>query len=150
MGDGVESVKKNSKDQLLDELVTTVFKQTQPSEHLLVDKFIRQFSTNPTYEDLHKIPLDRLATGLSDMWEFIKHRTPGEPKVKVYYWKPDFETPLSDRIIIDIINDDMSFLVDSIVEVLHKYQLKSRRIIHPVLKMKRNSKGFLVWSCGLH
>ena len=143
MGDGVESVKKNSKDQLLDELVTTVFKQTQPSEHLLVDKFIRQFSTNPTYEDLHKIPLDRLARGLSDMWEFIKHRTPGEPKVKVYYWKPDFETPLSDRIIIDIINDDMSFLVDSIVEVLHKYQLKSRRIIHPVLKIKRNSKGFL-------
>lgn len=134
---------QNDKNQLLDQLVSAVFERTQSSDHKIVDKFIRQFSVNSAYEDLRKLPLERLAASLAEMWEFIKRRLPGEPKVKVYYWKPDFPTPLADRIVIHIINDDMPFLVDSLLELLHEYHLKSRRVIHPVLKVKRDSKGDL-------
>jgi glutamate dehydrogenase len=134
---------KSNKDQFLDQLIPAVCNRIQASDYKTIDNFIRQFSINPTYEDLKKLPFERLVEGLAEMWEFIKYRSPGTPKIKVYYWKPDFVTPLSERIIINIINDDMPFLVDSIIELLHKHQLKARRIIHPVLKIKRDSQGSL-------
>ena len=123
---------KLEKNQLLDQLIQLVFDHVPSEEHQIIEKFIRQFSVNPTYQDLKKIPLDRLALGLVDIWQFNKQREPNVPKIQVYYWKPDFVTTLSDRIVINIINDDMSFLVDSLIELLHSLDLKARRIIHPV------------------
>ena len=131
------------KKKLLDQLIKAVTHSAPLSERVTLDRFVRQFTATSSYEDLSKLPLERLASGLLEVWDFIQYRKPGEPKVKVYYWKPDFPTPLADRIVIHVINDDMPFLVDSLLELLHDYHLKSRRVIHPVLKMKRDDQGSL-------
>ncbi|MGI4850880.1 MAG: NAD-glutamate dehydrogenase [Janthinobacterium lividum] len=134
---------KIEKNQLLDQLMSIVFDHVPSGEHSVIEKFIRQFSVNPTYQDLKKIPLDRLALGLVDLWQFTKQRQQNVPKIQVYYWKPDFQTTLCDRIVINIVNDDMPFLVDSLTELLHSFDIKPRRIIHPVFKVIRDDLGNL-------
>ncbi|MFM7701900.1 MAG: hypothetical protein ACKO6C_00355, partial [Alphaproteobacteria bacterium] len=52
-----------------------------------------------------------------------------------------FESPYT---IIEIVNKDMPFLVDSSVNFLDKQSIKINNIIHPVFKIKRNIDGSFV------
>lgn len=135
--------KQQQKEALLEEITGLVQKNFEPKHKDNIDQFINQFYQHPSYEEIQKLPTERIATGLSEMWEYIQERKVGEPKIKVYYWRPDFKTHLSERIVINIVNDDMSFLVDSLIEMLGRFELIARRIIHPVLKLRRDEKGHL-------
>ncbi len=141
VGDQVPHQKQ--KEALLDEITKLVQRNFNPKHKENIKSFIKQFYRHPSYEEIRKLPTERIASGLSEMWEYIQDRKAGEPKMKVYYWRPDFKTHLSERIVINIVNDDMSFLVDSLIEMLARFELTPRRIIHPVLKLHRDEKGHL-------
>lgn len=111
-----------------------------------VTRFTRQFFATLASDDMRKIPLENLAAGVLDLWDFFQQRDVGQPKIRVYYWKPDETLPVTvaERIVIDVVNDDMSFLVDSLIQLLQKHNLKAKRIVHPVIKVKRNEDGKLM------
>jgi glutamate dehydrogenase len=81
--------------------------------------------------DLHELIAGRLA--------FLAERKPGRTKVAVT--NPD--KPFSDVSLIDIINDDMPFLVDSTIGLLTERGHDVRLALHPVLSVKRDSSGKL-------
>lgn len=110
-----------------------------------IKSFTQQFFATLASDDMRKIPLENLAAGVLDLWGFFQEREAGKPKIRIYYWRPDaaLPLPLAERIVIDIINDDMSFLVDSLIQLLQKHDLKAKRIVHPVIKVKRDAEGKL-------
>ncbi|MBV9836500.1 MAG: NAD-glutamate dehydrogenase, partial [Solirubrobacterales bacterium] len=72
-----------------------------------------------------------------------KHRAPGEAKVHVY--NPDFEQHgwQSPHTAIEIVSDDMPFLVDSVTMELSRRGYGIDLVIHPVLQVRRDSGGRL-------
>lgn len=69
-------------------------------------------------------------------YNFLKERAPGIPKIRITLKKT--------RTVIDIINDDMPFLVDSVSAEITRLGLNIVRIVHPIIRLKRDAKGALL------
>lgn len=110
----------------------------------LINDFIHYFYAHPTAETLNRINDDQLVSGILDLWSFVSVRPSKEPKFRVYHWKPTKTQPFAERIIIDIVNDNMSFLVDSLQGLLQRLGTKSRLIYHPIIGVERDSNGRLL------
>ncbi|MGZ5827507.1 MAG: hypothetical protein ACXWJW_03120, partial [Xanthobacteraceae bacterium] len=65
---------------------------------------------------------------LSDLaasaWEFLANRTPGKPKIRITQPPPSASGSLRTTSIIETINDDMPFLVDSVMGELNERRAK--------------------------
>ncbi|MGZ5865445.1 MAG: NAD-glutamate dehydrogenase [Xanthobacteraceae bacterium] len=84
---------------------------------------------------------------LSDLaasaWEFLANRTPGKPKIRITQPPPSASGSLRTTSIIEIINDDMPFLVDSVMGELNERRAKIRLVAHPVISAGRDIAGKL-------
>lgn len=134
---------KETAHHIISEIKKLALKQVTDSEHKLLDDFISYYFVNPSIDVLKRLPKKALAEEMLDAWQFFKTRKPGEPKIRVYSWKPQKKFALSERLVINIINDNMSFLLDSLYGLLQRYGLKPRFTSHPLFKVVRNSKGVL-------
>jgi glutamate dehydrogenase len=76
-------------------------------------------------------------------WSLLAVRAPGAPKIR-------FETPtdapdrLKDVSVLEIVNDDMPFLVDSVMAELAERALEVRFVVHPVFAVARDPQGRLL------
>ena len=75
---------------------------------------------------------------------FGHRRTPGEPKVRVYSPQLEEHGWTSTHTVVEIVNDDMPFLVDSVSMELNRLGSGVHLIIHPVLRARRNESGELL------
>jgi glutamate dehydrogenase len=107
------------------------------------DSLLAQLFARAVPEDVVHYSATDLAMLGERAWEFLSQRQPGTPKVR-------FETlPLGssgDRksiSVIEILNDDMPFLFDSVMGELSERHLTVRLTAHPVLGVKRDAAGKL-------
>ncbi len=70
-------------------------------------------------------------------------RQPGQAGVALY--TPDFDRHgwHSPHTVIDVVTDDMPFLVDSITMVVYRHGLVIHRLVHPLLGAERGGDGKL-------
>ena len=107
------------------------------------EEFVRQYYRRVPPEDLAELdPLDFYGAGLAH-WSFARHRDPGAAKVRVY--NPDFERHgwQSAHTVVELITDDMPFLVDSATMELSGQGAGIHLLIHPVMRVQRAADGEL-------
>jgi glutamate dehydrogenase len=99
----------------------------------------------------HVPPADVAARSPDDLcgaalafWQFAVQREPGQAKVRVYNPEPDTDGWSSPHTIVEIVNDDMPFLVDSVTAAVNDGGREVRLVIHPILTVSRDGKGHLV------
>ena len=86
-----------------------------------------------------------LAAFAAHAWETVMSRTPGVPKIEIY--NPGFDVPGSAHravTVVEIANDNMPFLVDSVMGELHDAALELQAVLHPVVAVKRDKKGKVI------
>ena len=105
--------------------------QAKSLARLLFDKAPPEDLAGYTPDDLAELVRGRLA--------FLAERKPGRSKIAVT--NPD--GAFGDVTFIDILNDDMPFLVDSTIALLAERGLEVRLALHPVLSVKRDGQGKL-------
>src|SRR3954453_12225545 len=110
-----------------------------------LEPFVRAF-----YEDVPPADLvSRAASDLSEaalsIWRLAAERPAVRPKIRVLSPSAE-EAWVGERSIVQIINDDMPFLVDSTSAALTGLGFDVRLIIHPVLTVKRDGAGRLLAS----
>ena len=71
-------------------------------------------------------------------------REPGEPVVRVYTPTFDQDGYDSTHTIVDIVTDDMPFLVDSVSMELTRHGLGIHLVVHPIIGVQRDKSGHLV------
>ena len=76
-------------------------------------------------------------------YEFSVKRAAGTHKIRIY--NPDFERDgwQSTHSVIEIVTDDMPFLIDSIAMFLARHNLNLHLLVHPVLSAARDTQGVL-------
>ena len=92
-------------------------------------------------------PPPRLAAVAAEHARLAAERPPGQATVGVRAGGDATLDPGSD--VIDIVTDDMPFLVDSITMELARHGLSARRIVHPQLRVRRTANGAIVGVSGL-
>src|SRR5436190_3589763 len=107
------------------------------------EAFARQYYRWVAPEDLaERTPLDLYGAALSH-FNHVRHRLPGEAKVRVY--NPQFEADgwESTHTAVEIVTDDMPFLIDSVSMELTRRGFGMHMIIHPVINVRRDAAGRL-------
>ena len=109
----------------------------------LPEAFIRRFYRGVPPEDFRSRTAERLLAAVLSMWQFLQRRKPGGALVRVQ----DPGTPGSEwgtgLTVVDIVNDDMPFLVDSVRAALNALDGGIDLIVHPVIQVIRDVEGQL-------
>src|SRR5262245_6873523 len=79
-----------------------------------IRSFTQQLYEHVPTDDVLASTLDELTGAALSLWELGQERTPGAPKIRLSRSDPKGHTA------IEIVNDDMPFLVDSLVAELHR------------------------------
>ena len=99
--------------------------------------FVHSFYSYALDSELKNTPRDKLIAKAGEVFQFLQKKLPGKPKIEVTLIK-DAENP---RTEIKVLNDDKSFLVDSVIAEIGRLNYKIYEIYHPVLKIKRDKTG---------
>jgi glutamate dehydrogenase len=103
------------------------------------EDFLEDFFGQAPSEDLGRYRPQELAAIADESWAFFAQRTPGVPKLRLV--QADMASGIS---VLDIVNDDMPFLLDSVVGELSERALDIRLLVHPVFTVERDTAGGLL------
>jgi glutamate dehydrogenase len=108
------------------------------------DRFLQRFYADVAPDDL----LDRDADDLVDIalghLNFARYRKPGLSLVRVVHPRnPDGDISLN-QCVVQVVTDNMPFLVDSVRIAINQRGLNIDRTIHPVTRVVRDPSGDLV------
>ncbi|MBR0674382.1 NAD-glutamate dehydrogenase, partial [Roseomonas soli] len=93
----------------------------------------------PTAELAAESP-EALAAAAASLFSFAAERTPGTAKVRVLPPGPG----TGPRAVVEIVNDDMPFLVDSALAALALHGRSVASLLHPILRVRRDASGRLL------
>jgi len=118
------------KDTIIEAVVKQIHNKMETEQAILCSEFVRQFYSTVALEDLLDWSIDDLFGAAVNFWSLIQKRAPNEIKIRIY--NPDFERHgwQTTHTVVEIICDDMPFLVDSLRIVLNRMGLISHLIIH--------------------
>ncbi len=97
------------------------------------------------------VPLDELTSRTPEVYagaaashlELARHRLPGVANVRVYNPSTEVDGWSNARTVIQIVTDDMPFLVDSVTGALVNAGIDIHLIVHPQLVVSRDAVGEL-------
>ncbi len=130
--------------ELIDTVCTRVRERISGKQAGSCEAFVRQYYHWVPAEDLaDRSPLDLYGAAVAH-WNLAQHRKPGEAKVHVY--NPEFEHHgwQSPHTVVEIVSDDMPFIVDSVTMELARQGYGIDLVIHPVIWMRRDDDGQLI------
>ena len=133
-----------ARSRLVGQVVQAVQKRLSAAKAQRAEGFVRQFFANVPPSDLRGTTAQNLAGGALALWDSLQQRTPGKASVRGYNPDADKDGWESPHSIIEIINDDMPFLVDSVTAELNRNEAEVHLVIHPIVSLRRDAKGKLV------
>src|ERR1051326_1370393 len=109
------------------------------------ESFTAQLFARAAPEDLTRYEPRELAALAEEAWAFLKERKRGSAKVR-FQSRPG---PIgAERIktvsIIEIVNDDMPFLLDSVMHELTELGIEVRLVVHPIFTVERDNAGTVI------
>jgi glutamate dehydrogenase len=113
-------------------------------------EFVVALFSHAVPEDLMHYDARQLAALASDAWSLLTARTPGAAHIRLH-------TPASiagrerkrGQTVLEIVNDDMPFLLDSILGEIAERGATVRFVVHPVFGVSRDAAGRLLAFHGL-
>jgi glutamate dehydrogenase len=101
--------------------------------------FVAQLYGHAVPEDVARYAADDLAAIAERAYDFIATRAAGTPKVRCDNVKLTTTGEQKSISIIEVVNDDMPFLVDSVMGEISDRRLDVRLVAHPVFGVRREA-----------
>src|SRR6266849_6758587 len=121
----------DSRAQRLDDVVKLVRAKVAPEKRSLLERFVQQYFSQLDPEDLaERRPADLYGAALSH-WNFARKRDPGSVRLRVFNPSLEEHGWQSTHTIVEIVNDDRPFLVDSVTMEVNRHGLTLHLIMHP-------------------
>ncbi|HEU0118124.1 MAG TPA: NAD-glutamate dehydrogenase domain-containing protein, partial [Alphaproteobacteria bacterium] len=110
--------------------------------------FTQAFYANVLAADLASFSTNEREHIAASIWELAQKRKAGSLNLRVFNPSPVKDGWTVDHTVIEVINDDMPFIVDSLTGALQQRGLTVHIIIHPVLSIVR--QGDQLRTLGTH
>ncbi len=107
------------------------------------EAFVRQYYHWVAPQDLADRGADELYCAAAAHWRLAQQRRPGEAKVRVYNPAAEEDGYASPHTVVEIVGDDMPFLVDSVTMELNRQGYAIDLVIHPMMRFRRDEQGRL-------
>lgn len=126
---------EEGKDLIIDAVVEKLQKDIRAKyidgkQATLCAEFARQFFATVALDDLRDWTVEDLSKAVVNFWSLIQRRAPGEINIRIY--NPDLERDgwQTTHTVLEVICDDMPFLVDSLRMVINRMRIGLHLIIH--------------------
>ncbi|HSE80036.1 MAG TPA: NAD-glutamate dehydrogenase [Alphaproteobacteria bacterium] len=129
------------KSEILQRVVELARTRLSGAKGAAAAAFVERYYANVAAEDLADATVDDLYGGAIALWQFGRARKADEAKVRVYNPRLAEHGWSSRHTVIEIVNDDMPFLVDSVTAEINRREITVHLVIHPIVRVKRDDKG---------
>ncbi len=146
-------MKANSTDALrkaqrMEEVLALVRAKVAPASRAAFESFVQAYYGQVDPEDLAERAPDDLYGAALSHWNFARKREPGRARVRVFNPTIQEHGWQSTHTIVEIVNDDMPFLVDSVTMEVNRHGLTLHLIVHPLVAVTRAADGTLTGVAG--
>ena len=137
------SSRTEPRSERLEQVVALLRAKLSADQREVLDAFARQYFGQVDPEDLDERDVPDLYGALLSHWSFARRRAPGKVRVRAFNPTVAEQGWQSTHTIVEIVNDDMPFLVDTVTMEVNRHGLTLHLIIHPVLAVQRTGDGTL-------
>src|SRR5882672_10032033 len=127
----------------MDEILALARAKAAPEKRDAIERFVGAYFQQAPPEDLMERRVDDLYGAALSHWNFARKREPGKPKLRVFNPTVEEHGWQSPHTVIEIVNNDMPFLVDSVTMEVNLHGLTLHLIIHPIMLARRRADGQL-------
>ena len=110
--------------------------------------YLQDYYRHVAVEDLASVGAARILAVATEQATFAAHRPQGRALVRIRS-SADAASLEQSGAVLDIVTDDMPFLVDSVTMELARHGLAAHRVIHPQVRVRRDVTGALRGVLGL-
>ena len=129
------------KEEAIERIVDTVRDKLSRGKAATAEVFVRHFYENVAADDLIAEEAEDLYGAALSLWGFAATRQPREARLRVYNPKFDQHGWHSTHTVVEVVHDDMPFLVDSLTTEFNQQGIAIHQIIHPVFATARDKNG---------
>src|SRR5579875_1632042 len=129
---------------LIEGLCERIREELPEDERAPAEAFVRQYYHWVPAEDLTERSSGDLYGAAIAHWRLARTRAPGEVNVRVYNPQAERDGWSSPHTVVEIVSDDMPFIVDSVTMELAREGLTIDLLIHPVMHVRRDPEGRLI------
>src|SRR5262245_26825919 len=129
------------KPERIEEVLALVRAKAPAGQRTMIEHFVNAYFEQVAPEDILERRADDLYGAALSHWNFARKREPGKPKLRVFNPTVEEHGWQSTHTIIEIVNDDMPFLVDSVTMEVKRYGLTLHLIVDPIMTVRRQSDG---------
>ena len=108
------------------------------------DAFVDAFSAQGALEDVELADAENVAQAAVAHWHLGARRKAGTALVRVHTPTAAASGWDAPHTVVDVVNDDMPFLVDSITMAIDRHDLGVHVVVHPVFAARRDADGNLL------
>ncbi len=130
-------------DSIIESVLELIRERVPSAQVAAAEHFARPYYAGTAAEDLEDRSIVDLYGAVLSHFNFAHQRRPGTPKVRVYNPVQPQHGWRSTHSIVEVVSDDMPFLVDSVRMALNRRSLTTHLVIHPVMRVCRDAKGVL-------
>ena len=123
--------------ELMDQVAALARERVSAEDIDLVLAFLAGYYAGVSPDDLAERKPDDLYGAAAAHLNLARRRAPGTPKVRVYNPQVEQHGWQSTHTIVEIVTDDMPFLIDSVRMVMNRRGYTSHLVVHPVLRFRR-------------
>ncbi len=104
-------------------------------------RFLQQYFADVPVEDLQGRSEPVMARVAIDHLEFAAKRRKGQALVRIFNANEKEHGYTSAFTFVEMVNDDMPFLVDSVAAAINRHSRAVHITVHPIISIKRDRKG---------
>ncbi|MDE2460814.1 MAG: NAD-glutamate dehydrogenase, partial [Gammaproteobacteria bacterium] len=119
--------------------ITALAKQHDPSPTFT--SFLQQYYHDIAEEDLLQFTPQHLCSAAHSHWEFGQKRPAGDIKLRVFNPTVKHDGWKSQHTLIEMVNGDMPFLLDTTIMTLTRSGIGIHLTVHPILYLARDQQG---------
>ncbi len=115
-----------------------------PEDAALVGPFVEHYYAGVDFEDVAGAAIENLSGAALSILTFARARRPGQAAIRLFnpaQGSHGFESP---HTVVEIVNDDMPFLVDSIAGAFSLKGTGVHLVVHPTYTARRDPDGRLL------
>ncbi|MCC6194445.1 MAG: NAD-glutamate dehydrogenase [Burkholderiales bacterium] len=125
------------------ELAALVSAKVAPEQREVVQRFVAAYYGQVDADDLAERELADLYGGALSHFNYAWKRASGGARVRVFHPTLEEHGWQSTHTVVEIVNDDMPFLVDSVSMEVNRHGLTLHLIVHPIMGAVRAADGTL-------
>ena len=130
-------------NRLIDDIVATKPASKSLQKKKEVARFLRRYFAHVPFEDMQNRSPVILGQAAVSHLEFAKVRKKGKPLLRIFNPTEDKHGYQSAFTIVELVNDNMPFLVDSVSAAIIGQDLSIHMTVHPLMRVHRDGRGKL-------